>query len=309
MGRDEELARTAESRHGIVSRSEASAAGLDRFALRRRLQGGSLKKTGLRGFRLRGSPETDLARAIAAVIETPGTAYLSHTSAAWLWELPGFRLDPIHVSRTYEGTRRPSRSDRVHNLRGVPQSQLGEFKAIPVGSPALTLFQLAAICHPLRTERAVDNALSMGIADLTTLHSLLKRLAARGRNGIRTMRSILVARPPGFRPVESGNERRFHEIARFLGIEVERQVNIGGEHAFITRVDFRDVKYPHLIYRIQSARWHSARSHREDDASQRSSLEKAGFTVLDIWDRDLWGNRAEVERQVIRARTDTLAGR
>lgn len=63
-----------------------------------------------------GAPLTDKARAMAAVLDVRGRAYLSHTSAAWLWGIPGFDLDPIQVARHFEGTRRPS-----HLARSVPR--------------------------------------------------------------------------------------------------------------------------------------------------------------------------------------------
>lgn|SRR5690554_69083 len=101
-----------------------------------------------------------------------------------MWGIPGFGLRPIHVARRYEGIRRPSRLARVHNLRGVPPAHLGEVDGIPVGSPALTCFQVAAATMSLlRTERAVDNVLAVGLAKPMAFHDLLRVLAQRGRNG------------------------------------------------------------------------------------------------------------------------------
>lgn len=307
MGRDDRLGHAAEFHHGVVSRLELYSVGLDRAAASRRLVDGSLIKVGARAYRLRGAPRTEHARALAAVINTPGRSYLSHSSAAWLWELPGFQLEPCHIARRYEGTRRPAGEHRVHNLRGVPEACLGEYLGIPVASPALTLFQVAAICHPARTGRAVDSALVMGLTDLVTLHSLLKALAARGRNGIVSMRRILAERPVGSSLVESGNERRFQDIVDRIDVQVERQVRIGSADSFITRVDFRDREFQNLIYRIQSERWHSAKSHRGDDLAQHAALVAAGFTVIDVWDRDMWGKSSKVEETVLRARFDAAS--
>lgn len=86
------------------------------------------------------------------------------------------------------------------------------------------------------------------------------------------MRRILSERPPDYRPPESGNEARFQWLCERHGIRVRRQVEIGTEDHFVTRVDFQDVAYPHLVYRIQSARWHGAVSHARDDAHQKDEL-------------------------------------
>jgi hypothetical protein len=258
---------------------------------------------GSRALIIGGAPLTDRARALAAVLDVRGVAYLSHTSAAWLWGIPGFELDPIHVSRRFEGTRRPSLlADHVHNLRGVPDDHLGEVDGIPVGSPVLTCFQVAAATGSLlRTERASDNVLAMGLARLAAFHSLLDVLAQRGRNGIRIMRRILGERPVGYRPPESGNEARFRWLCRHNGIEVEMQVEIGDDDHFVTRVDFRDIQFPELVYRIQSARWHAAVSHARDDARQLEALQER-FHVVDVWDRDLWHDPDRVITDVLAAR-------
>lgn len=267
-----------------------------------RLRSGAWEKIGSRAYVLAGVPLTDRAMAMAAVLDVRGDAYLSHTSAAWLWGIPGFDLRPIHVARRYEGTRRPSGLARVHNLRGVPPAHLGEVAGIPVGSPVLTCFQVAAATMSLlRTERAVDNVLAMGLAKPKAFHDLLRVLAQRGRNGIRIMRRILSERPPDYRPPESGNEARFQWLCERHGIRVRRQVEIGTEDHFVTRVDFQDVAYPHLVYRIQSARWHGAVSHARDDARQEKEL--AGhFEIVDIWDRDLWRDPDGVVATILAAR-------
>ena len=210
--------RLARSQHGVVGVGQANEAGLDHRRRTTRRRSGALEPIGDRVFLLAGVPITDRAKAMAAVLDVRGDAYLSHTSAAWLWGLPGFDLDVVHVGRRFEGTRRPSRLARIHNLRGVPDAHLGEIDGIPVASPVLTSFQVAACAPPGRAERAVDNALALGTARPPAFHDLLGVLAARGRNGIRAMRMIHAARPPDHRPPESGNERRFDTICRRQGV-------------------------------------------------------------------------------------------
>ncbi|CAN5869167.1 hypothetical protein BH23ACT5_BH23ACT5_12580 [soil metagenome] len=276
--------------------------GLDHRKRGTRLASGWADRIGERALILGGVPLTDRARAMAAVLDVRGRSYLSHTSAAWLWGIPGFDLDPIHVARRFEGTRRSSSIARIHNLRGVPDSHLGDLDGIPVASPVLACFQVAAVTASRgRTERAVDNVLAMGLARPGSFHGLLQILAQRGRNGIRIMRSIAAERPADYRPPESGNESRFQWICDEWGFPVRRQVSIGTDDHFVTRVDFQDDTYPHLVYRIQSARWHGALSHARDDHQEAAQL--AGrFTVIDIWDRDLWRQPHKVAITIAAAR-------
>lgn len=306
MPDDQRARAVARSQHGVVGDRQSNSLQIGSRHRSSRLATGAWEKLGDRSYVLAGVPLTDRAKSMAAVLDVRGDAYLSHTSAAWLWGIPGFDLEPIHVARRYEGTRRPSRLARIHNLRGVPDAHLGEVDGIPVASPVLTCFQVAAAtASRARTERAVDNVLVMGLARTSTFHSLLRTLAERGRNGIRIMRSILEERPPGYRPPESGNETRFQVLCDRYGIRLRRQVEIGDDDHFVTRVDFQDVDYPKLVYRIQSARWHGAVSHARDDADQKRQLEKR-FEVVDIWDRDLWRHPNKVMAAVTAARLRAL---
>lgn len=292
----------ARSQHGVVGDRQSNELGVDARHREARVASGAWEKLGTRAFVLAGVPLTDKTRAMAAVLDVRGDVYLSHTSAAWLWGIPGFELDPIQVARRYEGSRRPSRLARIHNLRGVPDGHLGEVDGIPVASPVLACFQIAALTASLRrTERATDNVLAMGLARIKAFHDLLQTLAERGRNGIRIMRQILTERPLDYRPPESGNETRFQVLCGRYGISVRRQVEIGDGDHFVTRVDFQDVDFPHIVYRIQSARWHGAVSHARDDEEQKRRLD-ARFDVVDIWDRDLWRNPDQVVATVMAAR-------
>lgn len=304
---DEKPARQlARNQYGIVGDRQSAELGIGSRNRKTRLRSGSWERLGRRAFVLAGVPLSDKTRAMAAVLDVRGEAYLSHTSAAWLWGIPGFELDPIQVSRRFEGTRRPSDLAQIHNLRGVPPMHLGEVHGIPVGSPVLTCFQVAALTASLkRTERATDNVLAMGLARVTAFHDALTVLAERGRNGIRIMRQILADRPLDYRPPESGNEIRFQVLCDRMGIAVRRQVEIGDDDYFVTRVDFQDVDFPQIVYRIQSARWHGAVSHARDDAAQKTRL--AGrFDMVDIWDRDLWRNPDKVMDTVRAARHRAL---
>lgn len=305
MPGEQEARDFARSQHGVVGDRQSNEVGVESRHRQTRVASGAWETLGNRAYVLAGVPITDRTRAIAAVLDVRGDAYLSHTSAAWLWGIPGFDLDPIHVGRRYEGTRRPSTLARVHNLRGVPIEHLGEVDGIPVASPVLTCFQVAAVTASLRrTERATDNVLAMGLARTAAFHRLLGILAERGRNGIRIMRQIVADRPLDYRPPESGNETRFQVLCDRHGISVRRQVEIGDEDHFVTRVDFQDADFPHIVYRIQSARWHGAVSHARDDEEQKGRL--SHFDVVDLWDRDLWRRPDKVIATVMEARHRAL---
>jgi very-short-patch-repair endonuclease len=178
---------------------------------------------------------------------------------------------------------------------------------VPIASPALVLFQLAGQVHPLRAERACDNAWAMGLVSGGGLHALLDELAEHGRNGISVMRAILSERPPHYQPPASGLERRFASILQEAGEEpMRRQVDVGGE-SWVGRVDFADSSLP-LVVEINSERYHSSLTDQRADQARHEALHGAGFTVLWFWDTEIWHEPHRVVLEVRRARVALRAG-
>ena len=250
-------------------------------------------------LRLAGSTVTDASVAMAGVLDSPGTAYLSHRSAAAWWGLPGFSIDrPVHTVIPWQGTTRRTRLSIVHYHRGMPQDQLRELNGVPVVSPAMTIFLLAGKEHPARTERALDNAWSMGLVTHRGMHELLGRLAARGRNGIRVIRKLLADRPADYVPPQSGLEARVDRLARDVGVVLRRQVDAGDDQ-WIGRVDFM-IEDTNKTIEVLSRRYHGSLLDRLSDETRFVRLDEAGFQVLTLWDSDVWGN-GDVVRDRIEA--------
>src|SRR5690606_10929035 len=153
-------------------------------------------------------------------------------------------------------------------------------------------------------ERAVDNVLAVGLAKPMAFHDLLRVLAQRGRNGTGSCGGSSRSGHPTTDLPSRATRPPFQWLCERHGILVCRQGEIGTEDHFVTRVDFQDVAYPHLVYRIQSARWHGAVSHARDDAHQKDEL-MGRFEIVDIWDRDLWRDPDGVVATVLAARRPT----
>lgn len=240
-------------------------------------------------LRLGGAPVTEASIAMAGVLDSPGRAFLSHRSAAAWWGLPGYSIDrPVHTVIPWQGTTTRTRLSVVHYHRGLPLDHLRELNDVPVASPALTIFLLAGTQHPARTERALDNAWSMGLVTHRGMHDLLGRLAARGRNGIRVMRRLLADRPADFVAPQSGLEARVDRLARDVGVVLRKQVDTGDEE-WIGRVDFL-IDGTTKAIEVLSRRYHSSTLDRLSDRDRFTRLNSAGFQVLTLWDSDIWGN-------------------
>lgn len=287
----------AAGQHGAVARDQAEAS---RNAIRSELDQGRLTRLSHRVFRAAGAPDGVLPRLAAAVLDAGPHAALSHTSAAWLWRLPGFEPEPPHVIRPYGGTHRPSPLTVVHHSRRLPAHHLATVESLALTSPARTLFDLAAVVHPKRLERAVDTALARGICGVDVLVRLLDELATPGRRGVRALRAVLGMVTPG---TESELETRFRDLLRDHGLpQPERQVVLGSDGEQAGRVDciFRQAR---LVVELDGRPYHSSKLDRLEDGRRDLVLLRGGYRVL----RLTWHHVVEREAEVVAALQELLS--
>jgi len=289
VGTEQAIRNLAEKQHGVVGRRQLWILGIAEQQLHHRIETGMLVPISADVLQLAGSPITDAAIAMAGVLDSPSHSYLSHRSAAAWWGMPGYTIDrPVHTLIPWQGTRTRTRLSVIHYHRGLPVDHLRELNGVPVVSPALAIFLLAGSEHPSRTERALDNAWSMGLVTHRGMHDLLGRLAARGRNGIRVMRRLLAERPADYVAPQSGLEARVNRLAQDVGVPVRRQVD-AGDGQWIGRVDFL-IEHTNKVIEVLSRRYHGSLLDRLSDDSRISRLNEAGFVVLTLWDSDVWAN-------------------
>lgn len=294
---DRTIATHAARQHGAVARGQTEAS---KNTIRSEVGHGRLTQLSHRVFRAAGAPDGVLPRLAAAVLDAGPHAALSHTSAAWLWRLPGFEPEPPHVIRPYSGTHRPSSLAVVHHSRRLPDHHLGTVESLSVTSPARTLFDLAAVVHPKRLERAVDSALARHICDIDALTRLLDELATPGRKGVRALRAVLGAVTPG---TESELEARFRDLLRRHGLpQPERQVVLGSDGEQAGRVDcvFRQAR---LVVELDGRPYHSSKLDRLEDGRRDLVLLRGGFRVL----RLTWHHVVEREAEVVAALQELLS--
>ncbi len=289
----EAIWRLAEFQHGVLSRNQLWERGIGGDELYDLIEDGLLIRISPKVMRIAGAPTTEESRVMASVLDAPGLGYLSHQSAAAWWRIPGYTLrHPIHTVIPRQGARKRRRLSVIHYHCDLPADQLRTLNGVRVVAPALTIFLLAGSQHPARTERALDNAWSMNLVTYRSLHDLLIRLAARGRNGIRVMRRLLAERPPDYVAPQTGLEARVQRLAGDVGVAVRRQVDAGGDD-WIGRVDFM-IEDTNKIIEVLSQRYHGSLLDRRSDEARFDRLREAGFRVLTLWDSDVWENPTKV---------------
>jgi very-short-patch-repair endonuclease len=294
---DDELLDLAERQHGLLSRPQILDLGIDERGWERLYRSPAWERATPRVLRRRGAPPTDRQRALAACLDLGDDAYLSHTSAAALWGLPGYALCPLEVT-VLRSRRTSSGLARVHLPRLVPDPFAAHLDGIPVVRPALLLLQLSARMHPEQLRRRLDWLWSRRLLSGPSLRRELASVMHRGRPGTAALRALLDSLPDDYVPPASGLESRFHQIVVDHDLPpMRRQVDLGDDEMWCGRVDFRAEALP-LVVEVQSDVFHQALSSREDDARRRARLDHAGFTVVEVDESQVWHRPAEAARLV-----------
>jgi predicted transcriptional regulator of viral defense system len=278
------IAHAAERHHGLTTMAKLRAAGISQFTLQRWVEAGRLVAARRGVFRVAGAPTTAHQRLLAAVWFHGDRAVASHRAAASLWGLPGFGSDIVEVSKP-RGRSQRRETCWVHGSLVLPDHHITDRLAIPVTTPARTLFDLAGVVHPARAERALDAALSSRLVRLGEVQVVFTELARRGRRGTVTMRELLEVRGEDYVAPNSELEALGRAVFAAAGLpEPEVEVNLGDDD-WIGRVDllFREER---LVVELDSARHHSALLDRRADIERTRRLRMAGWRVKRVswWD-------------------------
>lgn len=235
---------------------------------------------------------------LAAIIFNGPGAVASHRSAARLWGLPGFGR-----GRTTEVSKPRGRSQRreyglVHGSKVLPPPHVTLHAEIPVTVPARTVFDLAGIVHPKRTERALDTMLAKKLVTVGQLEVVFAQLVRRGRRGTALMRELLEARGEGY--VAPTSELEAVGRAVLAGADLPAPVverNLGDGDDWIGRVD---LTFPavRLVVELDSRRHHTSLLDRDSDRRRDNRLMAAGWRVLRFTWWDLTERPTDVVAQV-----------
>jgi len=280
---EEELRCLAERQHGVVAtwQSDGDARGARRTASGQwELQGAVLRR--------RGSPRTPEQLVMSGVLDAGPGAVASHDTAAALWGLPGFPLEPVEV--TCGGRRSSHHPASVTRHRPVLllDHHRTATSGVPVTTLARTLFDLAGRLREDRLARLVNLVANRSPGTLVALHQLLDELACRGRAGIQAMRSVLADRPLGSTLAASGLELRFEQVLRESGQPpLRRQVDLG-RHEWKGRVDDDDDETRAGRRGRQRAAPHEPDDRASDEARDRSLPACGVRRVLRVPEEHLW---------------------
>jgi very-short-patch-repair endonuclease len=155
------VARIAARQHGVATLTQLKSAGLSPTQVRDRLRSGRLHRIH-RGVYAVGHAGLDHhGRWLAAVLAYRPNAWLSHRSAAELWELLRPRDGPVDVLVRRAVSCRPG--VRLHRSPSLPGHAITRRHGIPVTTPARTLRDLKRVATPAVYRRATRRAEYLGL--------------------------------------------------------------------------------------------------------------------------------------------------
>jgi hypothetical protein len=206
---------------------------------------------------------------MAAVLACGPGAYLSHGSAAVLWDIRGFLGKP-EVTRRSGGSPHPSIV--VHQTRILEEAETAVADGIPVTSVERTLLDIASRLDERQLERAVVAAMRAGRVRWSELTRLTQRTPRRA--GTPRLRRVAARVDPRAAATRSPTEIDFLSLCRRAGLSPP-EVNVLVEGHLV------DFLWPRerVVVETDSFEFHADRPSFERDHLRTMDLEAAGYQV------------------------------
>ena len=242
-----------------------------------------------------GAAESEDYQRRLALLDAGEGAVLSLGSAALFWGAHGFAEPPVNVLLPRFDKPRHDHVGVIHRSRALPPDHFSTVDGWRVTTPTRTVFDLAAVAHPKKVERTLDTFWAQRLVTADSLVRALEQLHKRGRAGITLMRQLIEDRNGAdYRPPESDLERQFEELLRTSDLPwPERQVEIFDGDEFVARVDFL-YRTKKVVVFVDSDRFHTAKLDRLKDLRQTAWLQRLGYTIVRVVERDLRFNRVAI---------------
>ena len=275
---DARVAAIAARQHGVITFLQLLRAGLDRHAIRRRVNNGRLYRLYHGVYAVGHTGLSDRGRMLAAVLACGEGAALSHFHAASLCDVSRFPL-PSLIDVVVPRQRRPGKPIRAHESRTLRREDVTTRHNIPVTRIPRTLIDLADVLTPHQLANIIHQAAFRGLFAVAPTRDAMAR--ANGRR-LKTLERAIELHLSGSAGTRSGAEDAF-----LRGLDDEPLVNT---HLVGEEVDFH---WPdrQLVVEIDGP-GHGRPAAMRDDARRDAKLRKAGYTVLRVSDQDVWSGAA-----------------
>lgn len=295
---------------GLVARHQVRRLVPERDRRRSVYRDPQLEAATPRVFRHRAVAPSQRQAVLTAVLDAGSTALLWGKSGATWFGFGRERLLPAHVAVT-RALRYTSSVGQLHVVGALDGRDVTRHLDVPIARPELVVLWLAGAWthrygHEIaaqRSARVLDQAWRQRLIDGAYIHELAGRSGGRGRSGIVVFREILEPRPPDYQPAGSRLEERFEQlVSPAVRRLLRRQVTVDVEPVVRT-VDYRVDGRP-IVVEINGEAWHSSLTDRADDEERYERLLALGFSVVVLWEYDIWH-----DARTVRSAMDRIVAR
>jgi len=294
--KERRLAAVARAQHGAFTVDQARGCGFTAAGIRRRAARGLYERVHRGVYRAAGAEPTwrgDVVAAVLALTVTPAAA--SHRTAAHLWGMSSHQPSTIEVVAVRH---RRIHTDGfvVHESKDLVPGDVVDLDGVPVTTAVRTIVDLGASASPRFVEHCLDTGLRLGLFSSWEVLHFIARVAKSGRNGVGTIRPLVLQRLEWKGVTESVLEDRFRSLLSTFGLElpVPQYEVRAPDGSFVCRADFA---YPErkILIELDSEAHHMDAEAFHGDREKQNRAQRLGWTVY----RFTW-------RQVVTDPTATL---
>jgi hypothetical protein len=294
---------------GVFATWQLDRAGVSRAARQRRVDSGAWRLPLAGVYALAGVPPSFEQRLWAAWLAVGPCGVVSHETAAERHGMPNIVRGRLVLTVPHSGWHR-IKGVFVHQLGDVLPDHIGAVGGLPVTTPPRTIVDLAAVVHPARLARIVEDSKHAGITSYADIGQCLTSVARRGKPGVRSLTRVLDRLGRGNAPAMSILERRTLELVRERGLPMPvPQYPFPGRQFTADCVDFA---YPaaKLVLETDGRRWHSRIAELTRDRERDLEAARHGWQTLRFLYEHVIGDpdgTADTIRTVLAQRTRTIA--
>ena len=275
-----DLAAFGRAQHGLVTRTQAQAAGLAGGTLQRWLAERRLERIHPGVYRMAGTPRTWEQSVLAAVLAAGTGAAASHRTAGLLWGLveEAEGLVELSVPR--------ARAIRilgavVHRSSDLTPAWVAHRRSVPVTNPLLTLVDLGAVLPAHEVDDAMNRGLVLRLFSVAAVEWVRLEVGRPGRRGSGVLGRVLDDRALGDQRPDGLLEPRMARLMRARGLPPASFQFVVHDHGgrFVARVDFA---YPEhrLAVEVDGYELRASPAAMQADLDRQNGLVRAGWTVL-----------------------------
>lgn len=266
--------------HGLVTRSQATAAGLSVYQINRRARSGAWIREQRGVYRHAAVSPSWESRLLAACLTSAGL--VSHLPATDLWGL-GIYRQPAPTIVVPQSARRTIPGVKVHLTTQWELREETMIRGIPVTGINRTLLDCGAVVTVRRLERLVESAIRQRLTTWPELVRTLSRHSRRGRDGCGKLRALLEMRL-GDQTVPLSDFSRL--IANLLADNdlpepvLEYRI-LAADGSFIMQAD---LAWPlrRKAWELDGLAFHFGRTERERDNRKRNRAKAEGWNIQEI---------------------------